>query len=216
MKLGSVRELEGNRPVLKDPNSSGPDPVYWVFSDLTPIESGLTDLDTWANLTVIAPGLYGNEYPKTFGHYHGTNVDEIYHLISGDGILQLQSKHMENGVWIKNRVDEVLLIKVKPGEEVLITPEWGHSWSNVGIYPLLSFDNWRAGHSTADYEDIKSLQGLAYYLIEDPSTGSPRGDSVEPGQGKVKAVPNPNYKALPEPEWLSALEFAQRQKTNKP
>ncbi len=187
MKLGSIRDLEGNKSVLKDPQASGPDPVYWVFPELS--ENG-----KWANMTVIVPGRYGDEYPKTFGHYHGIDVNETYHLVEGDGILQLQSKFIdEKGEWVKDKVKEVYLVRFKPGEEVLITPKWGHSWSNVGELPLLSFDDWRAGHKPTDYEDIKVLQGLAYYLIEE--------------NGEPKAVANPNYKDLPEPKWITAEEF---------
>ncbi|MBI4099399.1 hypothetical protein HY440_00155 [Candidatus Microgenomates bacterium] len=94
-------------------------------------------------------------------------------------------------------VDEVYLIKAKPGDEILITPEWGHSWSNVGNGPLISFDDWRAGHTPADYAPIEHLQGLAYYLV------------VE-GTGPKPAA-NPNYKNLPEPKWVSAEEFKRMQ-----
>lgn len=186
MKLGSIRELSGLKPVLKDPNSSGPDPVYWVFSD--------SSEGKWANVTVIAPGRIGDEYPKTFGHYHGTDIDEIYHLIEGEGVLLLQKKFLdEGGNWIKDKVSEVVLIKAKPGDEILITPEWGHSWSNIGDGPLISFDDWRAGHSPTDYTDIESLKGLSYYLVEE--------------NGEVKIVANTSYKELPEPKWMSAKEF---------
>lgn len=185
MKLGSVRDLAGLKPVLKDNEATGPDPVYWVFSEVSD--------ERWANVTVIAPGNFNSEYPKTFGHYHGTDIDETYYLIEGEGILLLQKKHFEGDKWIPEKVDEVILIKAKPGDQILITPEWGHSWSNVGSGPLISFDDWRAGHSPSDYEDIRSLKGLAYYLVEE--------------EGEVKAVPNPKYRDLPEPKWMTAEEF---------
>lgn len=190
MKLGSIRELSGNKPVLKDPNSSGPDPVYWVFSEVSD--------STWANITIITPGFYGGEYPKTFGHYHGVDVDETYHLIEGDGILQLQKKKMVGGKWIENEVEEVFLIRGKPGEDLLITSEYGHSWSNVGKGPLISFDDWKSGHAPSDYEVIQKFQGLAYYLVEE--------------NREIKAVPNPKYNNLPEPKWISAAEWATRHK----
>lgn len=202
MKLASVRDLASLSPVLKDFSSNNPDPVYWVFSDLEdPSTRATRSGQMWANMTIIVSGLYNNEYPKTFGHYHGVNVDETYHLIEGEGILQLQKKHLENGIWIPEIVDEVILIKAKPGDEVLITKEWGHSWSNVGKTPLITFDNWRSGHTPADYEDIKNLQGLAYYLINK-------------GGGEVELVPNPNYKNLPEPLWMNAEEFRHKQKAS--
>jgi len=195
MKLGSTRSLEGLKPVLKNKTVTSPDPVYWVFPELSP--SG-----RWVNLTVIVPDLIDGEYPKTYGHYHGVDTLETYHLVGGSGILQMQKKHFENGVFIPEIVDEVFLVSAKPGDEIIITPEYGHSWSNVGLdVPLVSWDDWRSGHTPADYEPMKKLVGLAYYLIDD--------------NGKPKAVPNPNYKNLPEPIWLTAEEFRTKEVTKK-
>lgn len=186
MKLGSIRQLDGMKPVLKDPESNGPDPVYWVFPEIS--DTG------WANMTVIAPGRFDGEYPKTFGHYHPEDApDETYHLIEGEGILQLQKKQVVNGVWDSSRVEEVYLIKAKPGDEIVISKEFGHSWSNIGHEPLLSFDDWRLGHTPTDYEPIERLHGMAYYLVEE--------------DGEVKAKGNPNYANLPQPKWLATSEF---------
>lgn len=189
MKLSSTRDLSKNRPVLKDTNSTGPDPVYWVFSEVTE--------EKWANITIVASGRYSSEYPKTFGHYHNVGTNETYYLIEGDAILLLQKKYFEDGAFVPERVEEVLLIKLKPGDTVTLTPEYGHSVSNIGVHPLISYDDWRSGHTPADYEDIKRLQGMAYYLVEEG--------------GEVKAVPNRNYLDLPEPIWLTAQEFKDRQ-----
>lgn len=188
MKLSSSRSLEAIRVVLLDTTASGPDPVYQVFTDLGD--------HLWINKTVIAPGWLGKEYPKTFGHYHGVDTFEKYYVAEGQGILQLQEKHIEGEIWTAEVVDEVLLIKAGAGDEVVITSEYGHSWSNVGDSPLVLFDNWNIPHSSTDYEVIEKLHGLAYYLIEE--------------NREMKTVPNPNYKNLPEPKWLTATEFNQR------
>lgn len=189
MKLASSRSLEAMKPVLKDPESVGQDPVYWVFSDLSEEE--------WANMTIIASARYEGEYPKTYGHYHGTDINETYHLIEGEGVLLMQKKFLdESGQWIEDKVEEVLLVKAEPGDEILITPEWGHSWSNLGDYPLVSFDNWRSGHHPSDYGVMERLQGMAYYLVEE--------------NGEVTLVPNPNYKDLPEARFITAKEFKEQ------
>ncbi len=199
MKIGSTRTLEENREVLKDPDSVGPDPVYWVFSGIETVP--------WDNMTVFAPGRYtstslstngGGEYPKTFGHYHPEDSkDEVYTVIHGDGIFVMQKKFFdENGQWVENKVSEVVLIFAKHGDEVVIKPEWGHSWSNVGDDPLITSDNWIWGHTPADYEVIGKMHGMAYYLIEEA--------------GAPKAVPNPNYADLPEPQWLNVEQFSQK------
>ena len=95
-----------------------------------------------------------------------------------------------------NQVDEVFLVKVAQDDEVKITPEYGHSWTNTGKMPLILFDDWKAGHHGSDYDMIKKLKGLAYYLIEE--------------NGQPKAIANPNYQNLPDPVWLTAQEFSQR------
>lgn len=191
MKLSSIRNLAGLKEVLRSPSASGPDPVYWVFSEI--------GSERFANITVIAPGVFNGEFAKTYGHYHGSKVDETYKLIEGEGVLVLQKKHYEKEVFVPDVVDEVLLVKAEPGDELLIKPEYGHSWSNVGKTALVSLDDWRAGHSPSDYEYIKDMKGLAYYLT-----------IVE---GKVEPVLNPNYKSAPFPVWLTAKEY--KQKFNK-
>jgi oxalate decarboxylase/phosphoglucose isomerase-like protein (cupin superfamily) len=197
MKIGSTRELAGLKPVLKDPEATGPDPVYWVFAEV--------GADPWDNVTITAPGRFsisasldtGGEYPKTFGHYHPVDAqDELYKLITGEGIFMMQKKKIVDGNWVEDEVEAVCLIKAQPGEEIVIKPEWGHSWSNIGSTPLITFDNWTFGHSPSDYELIERLKGLAYYLIEE--------------NGEPEATPNPNYKNLPEPEWLTVAEFKQK------
>jgi oxalate decarboxylase/phosphoglucose isomerase-like protein (cupin superfamily) len=189
--------LDGLRGVLLNQRDYGPDPVYWVFTNLS--KTG------WVNLTVIAPGFFSpdlvptaGEYPKTFGHYHTTQINETYHLVEGKGVLLLQKKHFDqNKNWIENMVDEVILINAEPGDEIIIRPQWGHSWSNIGPTPLLSYDSWHEGHSPHDYEPIEKLKGMAYYLVSE--------------NNQVKLVPNPNYQNLPQPSWMSTAQFKVRQ-----
>lgn len=175
MRLASSRSLlEEMKVVFYEADvTSAPDPVYQVFTDLGD--------HFWINKTVIFPGRLGKEYPKTFGHYHGVNIDEKYYVAQGKGILILQNKK------------EVLLIKAGVGDEIVIKPEYGHSWSNVGDGELVLYDNWSTPHSPTDYEQIEKLHGMAYYLVEE--------------EGKIKTLPNQNYKNLPEPVWLTTEEF---------
>lgn len=191
MRLGAVRDLMGIKQVLMDPESKGPELVYMVVSGMTK--------ERWENLTIITAGRFGKEFPKTFGHYHGTETPETYRVISGEGVLQVQKKHFDEKMWVWDQVEEVILVKVKAGDEVTITPEYGHSMSNTGEAPLLTYDDWRAGHDPTDYAMIEKMQGLAYYLVEEG--------------GGVKALPNPKYQSLPEPKWMTAEEFNSFKKT---
>lgn len=186
MELTLSRSLEDLRPVLLDPSAEGPDPVYWVFGEIDQSQK-------WSNMTVVAPGKLGREFTKTFGHYHSARVDESYAEVWGEGILLLQKKIIREGKFIPNEVSEVLLVKINHGEKVIIPPEYGHSWSNTGSIPLITFDNWVSGHQEKDYLYIKQLRGLAYYLVSE--------------DGQVKPVPNHNYQNLPQPLFLSASEY---------
>ncbi len=160
-----------------DPDlTSGPDPVYQVFTDLGE--------HFWINKTVVAPGKLGQEFTKTFGHYHGVLVDEKYFVAEGTGVLVLENEK------------EVFLVKAGVGDEVVIKPEYGHSWSNVGKGDLVLLDNWSIPHSPTDYAQIKRLHGMAYYLVEE--------------SGEIKSVANSNYKSPPSPIWLTAEEFRNR------
>lgn len=186
MKLGATRQLEGLRPVLKDPQSIGPDPVYWVFYEVTD--------EKWANTTITAPGRIGDEYPKTFGHYHPADAPvENYHVVEGEGVMLLQQKKFENGEWLKDQVGAVYLVKAKAGDDIAISNEWGHSFTNTGDLPLITFDDWRSGHTPEDYAIIETQQGMAYYLINEDN--------------KPTAIPNPNYQNLPEAQWVTADEY---------
>jgi oxalate decarboxylase/phosphoglucose isomerase-like protein (cupin superfamily) len=186
MLLKSTRSLKEMVPVLYD-KSMGTDvsgDVYWVFSGIS---------NEWENMTVISPGLYGNEFPKTYGHYHNTDVIEKYKLLSGQGILLMQKRKFVDDDWSLDELEKIYFVEFLPGDEIDITPEWGHSWSNIGREPLVTLDNWKEGHTPGDYEPIERMGGMGYYLIRN--------------NGGAEFVPNSKYKDLPKPEWVSAKEF---------
>lgn len=166
MTLKFSRSLDEMRAVLLFPESSGIDPVYEVFTDL---DNG------WINKTIISPGVYGQEFSKTFGHIHLDNKDETYSVESGNGVILMQSP------------DEILLIKISAGQKYTINHKYAHCLINVGSENLVTFDDHINPQS--NYEIIKNKHGLAYYLIND--------------NDQIKTVPNPNYPNLPEPKWES-------------
>jgi len=186
MRFRDVKKFEDVKPVLMDVNCTGPELVYFVLDQI------LTDR-VWANMTVLSAGFLGKEYPKTNGHYHKTTTTETYTVVHGKGIMQLQEKMFKDGQFVLNEVTEVYLVEVNSGEKIITPPNFGHSWSNVGNEPLVTYDDCVTGHEANDYGPIQAQHGFAYYLTE--------------VDGKIVPVPNSNYKNLPVPVFLPAAEF---------
>lgn len=180
------------KEVLMDPDANGPEIHYYM------IRGGVEK----TNITVWETGVVGNEYIKTYGHYHIGNISETYRVIEGEGVVLLQTRKMQNGQPIDDEIESFYAIEVSVGDEVFIPSGIGHLVSNIGKSWLVTSDNSPVnfeevdpvslpGH--ADYEPIKKMQGFAYYLVEEA--------------GKPTLVKNPKYKSVPEPEWLTPAEY---------
>ena len=164
------------KEVLMNPKSKGPKIHYYM------IRGGKKK----KNITVWEAGKVGNEYIKTYGHYHVGNLDETYWILQGEGIILLQKRK-------KNRDDEVEFVKaifVKAGDKIYVPSDVGHLVSNIGKTWLITSDNSpiadidsasMPGH--ADYSAVKKMHGFAYYIIEK--------------NGKPAFAKNPRYKNIP-------------------
>lgn len=169
--------------VLMSPESPGPEVYYYM------IRGGSQK----TNVTVWEAGTVGGEYIKTYGHYHVGDLEEVYHVIQGEGIIILQERELnENGEPIDDEIKNFRAISVKAGDKVHIPAETGHLAINTGKIWLVTSDDSPVnfeekdpvslpGH--ADYEPFKKLHGAAYYVVE-------KG-------GKPTLVKNPNYKKVP-------------------
>jgi glucose-6-phosphate isomerase, archaeal len=99
--------------------------------------------DIFFGTTTMQPGLVGDEYFMTRGHFHArADRGEIYYTQSGTGILLLQS-----------RSGEVRSVPMAVGTCAFIPPDWAHRSVNTGHGPLVFVwcCNQDAGH---DYAEI--------------------------------------------------------------
>lgn len=182
MLLKFTRSIDEMMPLLMNGREvKSKDPVYWVFSNVS---------KKWEHATLICPGDFGGEFPKTFGHYHTTDSIEKYKILYGQGIIVMQKRKFLDDDWVLDQIEKVYLVEFLSGDEINIPPEWGHSCSNIGSGPLLILDDWKGEES---YEPIKKLGGLAYFLVN--------------RNGTAEFIPNKNYKNLPKPEWVTASDF---------
>jgi len=196
--------------------------AYYMYRDLarTP-----TDADTIQrynlryDITVIPPLQMGLEFVKTYGHYHprcnpklGYTYPEVYAVLDGEAHYLLQRAHNEHGI------DEVILVKAKIGDKVIIPPNYGH----VTINPsekTLKMANWVCRSFESLYESYTQLHGGAYYeLINGRLLRNQAYDNVPeiriaypketPECGLVKR--KPMYELVEEPALLEFLTAPER------
>ena len=99
------------KDVLLNPAESVPDIHYYM------IRGGVDK----KNITVWEVGTVGEEYIKTYGHYHVGQISETYSVISGQGIALLQiRKNDSQGSPIDDEIENFFCINVKAGDNIFI------------------------------------------------------------------------------------------------
>src|SRR3989344_9369480 len=96
------RTHEKMREVLMDPNAEGPEVHYHMIRG-----------SNNQNITVWEPGKAGQEYIKTYGHYHVGNLDETYWILYGEGIAVVQKRIEQNGKPVDDEIEQVYAVNVK-------------------------------------------------------------------------------------------------------
>jgi glucose-6-phosphate isomerase len=141
-----VRRVSGMRGMYADAAaeerlSAGDDPVvYEVLQYDVPPDNGQLVCCT----TVIQPGLVGDEYFMTKGHFHEKrDAGEVYLGLRGSGYLLM---------FVDGRAAE---LEVRPGTIAYVPPFWAHRTVNVGGDPFgfLAIYPADAGHDYATIEE---------------------------------------------------------------
>ena len=165
-----IRKLEELRGVLFDSRSRGPEEVYRVYRGIGQRDNKVI------SVTVMPPGKIGREFVKTYGHYHQGPGEETYFILYGEATFLLQK---QSG---RGKIEEVRLVEARAGQECLIPEGFGHCLINTGEKAVVAAD-WESPKIGHVYKEIAERKGMAYFLLEK--------------EGKVEAVPNPNYGPLP-------------------
>ena len=185
-KRYGTRDHQMMKDVLMEPASPGPEVHYHMVR-------GGKDL---RNITIWELGKVGNEYIKTYGHYHVGDIEETYWIIYGEGITIAQKRVLgADGKPVDDEIEEIRIVRVKTGDAVYMPKGWAHAAVNIGDTFFVTADDSPVnfedvdpsslpGH--ADYEPIKKMHGMAYYIIEE--------------NGKPSLVKNSLYKKVPEAE----------------
>jgi glucose-6-phosphate isomerase len=155
--------------------------LYYMYRDLYHTKTDhaiITKYDLRYDITVIPPGMLGEEFVKTAGHFHpcvpGTPVHypEVYQVLEGEATYLMQ--HQDEGV-----VSDVVVVRASKGDIVVIPPGYGHITINASSKDL-KMANWVCASFSSRYEPIREKGGGAYYMLR---------------KGFVR---NPSYAAVPE------------------
>ncbi len=163
-----IRWSHDLKPVLAYPEKLEENfPAYYMFRDVFYSRRDWDLMKEYGlrfDITVIPPGSIGGEFVKTYGHYHpvaehGLSYTEIYEVLNGEAYYLLQK--FEDGV-----IKDVVVVKAKEGDKVVIPPNYGHVTINPSNKEL-KMANWVYRHFKSDYEPYKNLRGACYYYTED-------------------------------------------------
>ncbi|MCE8423147.1 MAG: glucose-6-phosphate isomerase [Candidatus Methanoperedens sp.] len=153
--------------------------LYYMYRDLSLSKNDALVIKEHGlryDITVIPPQMLGCEFIKTAGHYHpdvpgtGMTFPEIYEVLSGEAHYVMQK--LEQGI-----LKDVILVKAKEGDKVLIPPGYGHLTVNASL-KVLKMANWVADHFDSIYSPIKENGGGAYFFLKGGIVKNPRYDDV--------------------------------------
>ena len=154
------------KDVLMEPKAKGLKELYYVIRG------------DGQNITVLQQGRNGNEYNKTYGHFHTYQGIEIYNCLYGQGLLVMQ-RNEENG-----EAKEFKVVTLHPGKQIEIPAGFGHTIVNIGKSILVVLDNAPNTPYAHNYEPVKEKRGFSYYVVEK--------------KGEVGFEPNLNYHVRPQ------------------
>jgi glucose-6-phosphate isomerase, archaeal len=141
-RASDMRGYYANEDALEHLIAAHNDPVHYeTFESPVPEEYGQVKFC----ISKLCPGLVGDEYFMTKGHYHAVvEAGETYLGLKGRGIMLMKTS---GGAC---RWQEFV-----PGRLIYVPPYWAHRSVNTGPEPLISLCMYPgdAGHS---YGDIKS------------------------------------------------------------
>jgi glucose-6-phosphate isomerase len=166
--IADIRRVNDLKPVLLFPEKLTSDfNAYYMFRDVyytTHDHNIMLKHNYRYDITIIPPACIGDEYIKTFGHYHPTinntnlSYTEIYEVLKGEAVYLLQ--RVED-----KKVLDVMAIFAREGDKIIIPPNYGHVTINPSKKPL-EMANWVARNFTSIYKPFEELRGACYYYTK--------------------------------------------------
>jgi len=150
-----IRYLNEMKSVLCDQKWAKTAPnlkVYYVYRGVK--EKG----DLKYEITVIPYQMLGQEFPKTKGHHHSNQYQEVYEVLEGEVIFLAQKSQ-------KNLIEDVYAIQAKKGETIIVPSGYEHLIINPSKKKL-KMGNWLSKRCRNIYDLFERLQGACYYYTK--------------------------------------------------
>lgn len=125
--------------------------LYEVYETQRPQVAG----ELLNGLSVVHPGMVGDEYFMTKGHFHAVlETAEVYYCLRGEGMMVMETPE---GEWA---VEEM-----RPGHVVYVPPRWAHRSVNTSGSEDLVFFFVYPGHAGHNYGSIEQT-GFRKLIVE--------------------------------------------------
>ncbi|WP_456370480.1 glucose-6-phosphate isomerase family protein [Geoglobus sp.] len=209
----AIRFAEDLKPVLYQPHELRENfPAYYMYRDCAASEEDrerIRELGLRYDYTVIPPATIGDEYIKTYGHYHPVHVKisypELYQVIKGEVVFILQKMGER-----EDELHDFVFVRAREGDLILVPPGYGHVMVNTGDDVLMT-SNWVCRDFQSVYEPYARLRGAGYYLtkrgwVENRNYRRlPEVREARSGAAKIFRVEGEMYSLIQEPETLELL-----------
>lgn len=174
------RTLDAIRKNLMDPNSCGPDIVYSIAMDVgrKQDKQAMIERDLLYGVVTYAKGTLGKEPVRSQGHIHAVSVScgmstcEVYEIWSGAAYIYMQETAKDNP-------GRCFAVYAKPGDVVIVPPNWAHATIAADVNENLTFGAWCVRDYGFDYVDVRKHHGVAWFPIV--------------GEQQIEFVANKNY-----------------------
>jgi glucose-6-phosphate isomerase len=177
-----LRTLDSIRPSLRDPNCSGPDPVYAIAMDIGRNEnrSQLQKHMLLFGAVTYAAGRLGEEPVRSQGHVHrmsshsGWSPPEVYEVWSGTACVYMQEQPADDP-------GRCFAITAGAGSLIVVPPGWAHATISADASTPMTFGALCDREYGFEYAEVRKRKGLAWYPLLTEF-------------GEIRWQPNPMYK----------------------
>lgn len=160
------RSLDSIRQSLRNPNCSGPNPVYAIAMDVGRVEDRdeLRKRMLLFGVVMYASGRLGDGPVRGQGHVHavaphcGWSTPELFEIWKGRAIVYAQENSGDDP-------GRCIAVEACPGDRVVMPPGWAHFVANSDPASPLIFGAWCDRQYAFDYAQMRAHHGLAWYPL---------------------------------------------------